>query len=96
MRKQCGLWLLLSLAACSGRDYEPPEPEIGVYQDRFEYRGETYATVSALAVGLTAANADAVGVDIRECVARERLVDLVVMLRQAGHEDVTFALPADC
>jgi hypothetical protein len=88
--------LALLLTACGGRDPSPPLPEIAVYQDRFEFRGETYRSASALAVGLTAAGASSVDVDMRECIDRRRLVDLVATLRRDGHVDVAFAWPEGC
>ena len=87
---------VLLLTSCGGVDYEPPVPAIAVYQDRFEFHGEIYATVSALAIGITAASAEAVSVEVRDCVGRERLVDLISMLRRAGYENVTFQLPEGC
>jgi hypothetical protein len=93
-----GLVLLVVLLGGCGRGGTAtvPPPKVAVYSDRFEFRGETYATVSALRVALTAARADAVSVDVRECIERERLVQLVGLLREHSRSAVEIALPQGC
>lgn len=95
MRVVFPLLLVGLLAACAG-DTAPPAPVIAVYRDHFEFHGESYPSARALGVGLAAVPADSLGVDVRECVGHERLVELVATLRRVGRQDLAFELPEGC
>jgi len=96
MLKRCCVLLAALLGACGDGGSTASAPAITVYRDHFEFRGERYATVSTLSVGLTAAGAEALSVDVRECIERQRLVALISLLRERKLDDVAIALPQDC
>lgn len=76
---------------------QPPlTTRVDIYPDRITYRNGTYATPSALAIGLKANNEPPEVIEIHGCDAVSRLAAVLDVVRAEYGSDFEVVLPQDC
>ncbi len=88
----------LAATAC---DYFFPPPEqryraVDVYEDRYEYRFNTYTSARRLAIAIQATTDDVEVLNVQDCVSEDRLTEVLDVLRNQGQANVAVTMPDDC
>ena len=76
---------------------QPPiVTRIDIYPDRLTYRTGVYQSVSALAIGLKAANDPPRLIELHDCDGTDRLGEVLDIVRANGDFEFEIVLPEDC
>ena len=76
---------------------QPPiVTRVDIYTDRVTYRTGVYATTTALAIGLKAANDPPEVVELHDCTGRDQLEAVLDLLREQGTYRFDIVLPDHC
>lgn len=89
------LFLVLVLVATGCSDGPIPENEIRVFAERYEFRGDQYASIAELKSALDTDPDSVLMIVVSECASDDRVADLGTILRQRKQANVALSKFSD-